>query len=83
MGGDISVPRPRSWALEQYFNALYTYNVMRLFKPRQQITLAQWQRVPEWMRRKIMALDYVKIAPLGVLLTLQGLEVLAYTEATG
>jgi hypothetical protein len=62
---------------------MYMYNVMRLFKPKQQITHEQWLKVPEWMRRRILALDYVKVQPLGIVLTLQGLEVLAYKEATG
>jgi hypothetical protein len=35
------------------------------------------------MKRKLQQLEYVHKAQLGVLLTLQGLEVLAYREATG
>ena len=74
----------RNWAQEQYGDALLVCAAMKLFRSRQWITYEQWERlVPLYMKRKLHQLDYVHKAQLGVLLTLQGLEVLAYREASG
>ena len=68
--------------IDHYHLMLLDCHYLERFRDTQRITRGYWDGIPALHRKRLIELEYVKVAPHMVQLTMQGLEVLGYKEAT-
>jgi hypothetical protein len=68
--------------IDHYHLILLDCHYLKRFMDTQRITRGYWDGIPAVHRKRIMDLGYVRLASHMVQLTVEGLEVLGYREAT-